>query len=114
VRAILRRRKHIETSTNSVIHHISDLTIDPGSREVTINGQRLSIRTQEFELLLTFVRHRGFVLSREKLLELAWGYDFAGQTRTVDVHVGNLRKKLAISQVRIETVTGIGYKLVVD
>ncbi|MBE9524281.1 MAG: response regulator transcription factor, partial [Chloroflexi bacterium] len=91
VRAILRRRKHIETSTNSVIHHISDVTVDPGSREVTINGQRLSIRTQEFELLLTFVRHRGLVLSREKLLELAWGYDFAGQTRTVDVHVGNLR-----------------------
>ncbi len=56
--------------------------------------------------------HRGLVLSREKLLELAWGYDFFGQTRTVDVHIGHLRKKLASSDVQIETITGIGYKLV--
>jgi DNA-binding response OmpR family regulator len=54
------------------------------------------------------------VLSREQLLELAWGYDYPGQTRTVDVHIGHLRKKLAGSRVKIETVTGVGYKLVVD
>ena len=112
VRAILRRRKHNEVAGTGAAHHISDLTIDPGSREVTIDGKQLAIRTQEFELLLTFIKHRGLVLSREKLLELAWGYDFAGQTRTVDVHVGSLRKKLAVSKVRIETITGIGYKLV--
>lgn len=113
VKAILRRGERVNTDHAAVIQHIGDLTIDPGSREVTVNGQRLTIRTQEFELLLTFVMHRGLVLSREKLLQMAWGYDFAGQTRTVDVHVGHLRKKLADSLVQIETVTGIGYKLVV-
>jgi DNA-binding response OmpR family regulator len=58
------------------------------------------------------VEHRGYVLSRERLLELAWGFDYYGQTRTVDVHIGHLRKKLAGSSVQIETVTGVGYKLV--
>jgi len=53
------------------------------------------------------------VLTREQLLNLAWGYDFYGQTRTVDVHVAHLRKKISASNVRIETVTGVGYKLVV-
>jgi two-component system alkaline phosphatase synthesis response regulator PhoP len=113
VKAILRRGDRVNTDHAAVVQHIGDLTIDPGSREVTVGGQRLTIRTQEFELLLTFVMHRGLVLSRENLLQLAWGYDFAGQTRTVDVHVGHLRKKLADSLVQIETVTGIGYKLVV-
>jgi len=113
VKAILRRGDRVNTDHAAVVQHIGDLTIDPGSREVTVGGQRLTIRTQEFELLLTFVMHRGLVLSREKLLQMAWGYDFAGQTRTVDVHVGHLRKKLADSLVQIETVTGIGYKLVV-
>jgi DNA-binding response OmpR family regulator len=61
---------------------------------------------------LCLAEHKGFVLSREKLLELAWGYDFAGQTRTVDVHVAHLRKKINHSTVQIETITGLGYKLV--
>ena len=113
VKAILRRGDRVNTDHAAVVQHIGDLIIDPGSREVTVGGQRLTIRKQEFELLLTFVMHRGLVLSREKLLQMAWGYDFAGQTRTVDVHVGHLRKKLADSLVQIETVTGIGYKIVV-
>jgi len=59
------------------------------------------------------VEHKGIVLSREQLLNLVWGYDFYGQTRTVDVHVAHLRKRIAGSnQVRIDTVTGVGYKLV--
>ncbi len=77
-----------------------------------IDGQRLAIRTQEFELLLTLIEHKGLVLSREKLLQMAWGYDFAGQTRTVDMHIANLRNKIAGSGVEIETVWGVGYKLV--
>ncbi len=117
VRALLRRfeRGDKPASTSAAApQHIGDLTIDPGSREVTIQGKRVDLRTQEFELILTLAEHRGLVLSREQLLQLAWGYDFAGQTRTVDVHVGQLRKKLAHSSVRIETVTGVGYKLVVE
>jgi two-component system, OmpR family, alkaline phosphatase synthesis response regulator PhoP len=58
------------------------------------------------------MENRGKVLSREKLLELAWGFDYYGQTRTVDVHIGHLRRKLAGSAVCIETISGIGYKLV--
>jgi len=62
--------------------------------------------------LLALAGHPGRVFSREQLLQQAWGADFRGQTRTVDVHVAHLRKKLAGSRARIETVTGIGYKLV--
>ncbi|MEN8172394.1 MAG: response regulator transcription factor [Chloroflexota bacterium] len=111
VKAILRRGGRSDSSPDPP-HHIGDLSIDPGSREVTVDGERINIRTQEFELLLTLIEHKGLVLNREKLLQLAWGYDYPGQTRTVDVHIGHLRKKLAGSQVRIETVTGVGYKLV--
>jgi two-component system alkaline phosphatase synthesis response regulator PhoP len=71
------------------------------------------MRTQEFDLLLTLAQARGRVLTREQLLQQAWGFDFYGQTRTVDVHVAHLRKKLEGSSVKIETITGVGYKLVV-
>jgi len=86
--------------------------IDPGGREVKVNGQPVSLRAKEFDLLLTLAEHKGMVLTREQLLEKAWGYGYYGQSRTVDVHVGHLRRKLADSSVRIETVTGVGYKLV--
>ncbi len=61
----------------------------------------------------SWAENKGIVLSREQLLSKAWGYDFFGQTRTVDVHIAQLRRKIAASEVQIETVTGIGYKLVV-
>jgi DNA-binding response OmpR family regulator len=73
----------------------------------------ITLRAKEFDLLLTLAEHKGIVLTREKLLNLVWGYDFYGQSRTVDVHVAHLRKRLAGSTIRIETVTGVGYKLVV-
>jgi two-component system alkaline phosphatase synthesis response regulator PhoP len=81
-------------------------------REVEIAGRILDLRTQEFELLLTLVEQPGRVFTREQLLQQAWGFDFFGQTRTVDVHIAHLRKKMEGGQVRIETVTGVGYKLV--
>jgi two-component system alkaline phosphatase synthesis response regulator PhoP len=71
------------------------------------------IQLAEFDLLLTLAQARGRVLTREQLLQQAWGFDFYGQTRTVDVHVAHLRKKLEGSSVKIETITGVGYKLVV-
>ena len=92
---------------------LADLTIDPASREVQLAEKVLDLRTQEFDLLLVLVESRGRVLTREQLLQKAWGFDFYGQTRTVDVHVAHLRKKLEGSSVKIETITGIGYKLVV-
>src|SRR5512147_890799 len=110
VKAILRRSERATSPTKAL--RIGDLTIDPARREVTVTGQPIELRTKEFDCLLTLAENKGIVLSREKLLELAWGYDFAGQTRTVDVHVAHLRKKISHSTAQIETVTGVGYKLV--
>ena len=112
VKAILRRAESAPRRDDSPIH-IGDLTIDPARREINVAGQAIETRTKEFDLLLTLVEHKGIVLSREQLLNLVWGYDFYGQTRTVDVHVAHVRKRIAASeQVRIDTVTGVGYKLV--
>ncbi len=112
VKAILRRGERTSKPDSAPIS-LADLTIDPASREVRLGARLLDLRTQEFDLLLTLAEARGRVLTREQLLQQAWGFDFYGQTRTVDVHVAHLRKKLEGSAVRIETITGIGYKLVV-
>ncbi len=110
IKAMLRRSSR--PADEGTASHIGDLTIDPARQEATANGKPMQLRTQEFDLLLAFARHKGLVLSREQLLQLAWGYEYFGETRTVDVHVAQLRKKLAGSLVRIETVIGVGYKLV--
>jgi len=113
VKAILRRAMRPPARAQESIH-LGDVTIDPASREVTVAGEQVALRTKEFDLLLVLAEHRGKVLTREQLLDLAWGYDFYGQTRTVDVHVAHLRKHLhASANLQIETVTGIGYKLTV-
>jgi two-component system alkaline phosphatase synthesis response regulator PhoP/two-component system response regulator ResD len=111
IKAILRRSGHEPVGTKPIT--LGDLNVDPARREVTVAGRPVELRAQEFDLLLVLVENRGLVLSRDKLLELAWGYDFAGQTRTVDVHVAHLRDKLAGGNVQIETVWGVGYKLMV-
>ena len=71
----------------------------------------VDLRAKEFDLLLALVENEGIVLSREKLLDMVWGFDFAGQTRTVDVHVAHVRNKLGAARREIETVWGVGYKL---
>jgi two-component system alkaline phosphatase synthesis response regulator PhoP len=111
VKAILRRGERSAKVDDAVPIHLGDLTVDPARREVRLAARPLSLRTQEFDLLLTLAEHRGLVLSREQILQKAWGFDFYGQTRTVDVHIAHLRKKLEESSVKIETVTGVGYKL---
>ena len=113
VKAILRRGERNESDAAKPVH-IGDLAIDPARREVRLSSRPLDLRTQEFDLLLTFASHRGLVLSREQILQKAWGFDFYGQTRTVDVHVAHLRRKIEGSNVKIETVTGVGYKLIVS
>ncbi len=110
VKALLRRTERPAEAGQPM--HLGDLVVDPARREVRVNGEAVDLRTQEFDLLRVLAENKGLVLPREKLLELAWGYDYYGQTRTVDVHVAHLRKKLADSAVKIETVTGVGYKLV--
>jgi DNA-binding response OmpR family regulator len=111
VKALLRRNERRVYPATTLIQ-VGDLSIDPGAREVRIGESLVALRAQEFDLLHVFAENRGKVLSREKLLELAWGFDYYGQTRTVDVHVGQIRRKLSGSSVRIETVAGVGYKLV--
>jgi two-component system, OmpR family, alkaline phosphatase synthesis response regulator PhoP len=112
VKSILRRADKVAVSDSAPLR-LADLVVDPARREVTLDGLPVELRTQEFELLHILAQNRGLVLTREKLLEKAWGFDFYGQTRTVDVHIAHLRRKIAASRVKIETVTGVGYKLVV-
>lgn len=111
VKAILRRYERGIQPKGTI--HLGLLTIDPAGREVIVAGRVVKLRTKEFDLLLTLALHRGQVLSRDQLLDLVWGYDFYGQTRTVDVHIAHLRSKLKGGDVEIETVRGVGYKLVI-
>jgi two-component system, OmpR family, alkaline phosphatase synthesis response regulator PhoP len=111
IKAILRRAGRAAQPEATPIS-LADLTVDPIRREAYLAGQPLDLRTQEFELLFTLISQPGRVFTREQLLQQAWGFDFYGQTRTVDVHVAHLRKKISGSSTTIETVTGIGYKLV--
>ncbi len=111
VKAVLRRAHTPPDRDRPLV--LGDLVIDPAAREARLAGRVLPLRTKEFDLLWTLARHAGQVLSREQLLSLVWGYDFPGETRTVDVHIAHLRKHLKGSSVAIETVWGIGYKLVV-
>ncbi len=111
VKAILRRsERSLQTVPGPL--RLGDLLIDPDRREVHLADRLLDLRTQEFEVLYVLAGQPGRVFSREQLLQQAWGFDFFGQTRTVDVHIAHLRKRLAGSSVNIETVTGVGYKLV--
>ena len=109
VKAVLRRYQ-AGASPGEIIE-MSSVRLDLSRHEVTVDGRPVVLRTKEFALLSAFARNPGIVFSREKLLESVWGYDFYGETRTVDVHVNHLREKLEGSGVTIETVRGIGYKI---
>lgn len=112
VKAILRRLERKPDEHKEPIK-VGDLSIDPARREVLVAGERVELRAKEFDLLSTLAEHEGIVLSREQLLNIVWGYEFYGESRTVDVHIAHLRKHIAGSEeVSIETVTGVGYKLV--
>ena len=110
VKAVLRRTSQAGPTTAVV--EVGDLRIDPARREVTVAGTEIKLRMKEFDLLLALARQVGVVLTREMLLSGVWGYDYFGESRTVDVHVTWLRSKIAGSTARIETVRGVGYKLV--
>ncbi len=109
VEAILRRGRNAATTPQLVFPH---LRIDPDARRVWSDDQEIELTPIEFDLLLALARHRGRVLSREQLIEQVWGYDYYGDERIVDVHIGRLRKKLttASSHTAIATVRGVGYR----
>lgn len=111
VKAILRRAEGRTRSARQVLQ-VANLTVDKARREVRIDGEEVQLRTKEFDLLVAFVENEGLALTRDQLLESVWGYDYPGETRTVDVHVQHLRQKLARAKVQIETLRGVGYKLV--
>lgn len=86
------------------------LEISPSERTVSRGGTEIALTAKEFELFLTLLEHRNQVMTREQLLDSVWGYDFYGGTRTVDMHIGQLRKKLGLYE-QLETVYRVGYKL---
>ncbi|MEL6150566.1 MAG: response regulator transcription factor [Chloroflexota bacterium] len=114
IRAIMRRterppRDSADEGSSAI--QLENLLIEPDQRSVSVDGQTIDLRMKEFDLLLTLAQNPRIVFSREKLLNVVWGYDFAGETRTVDMHVAHLRHKLKGMSPSIETVWGVGYKL---
>jgi two-component system alkaline phosphatase synthesis response regulator PhoP len=110
VKAILRRTEVTARGGRPI--EVGTLRVDPRRREAWIADRRLELRAREFDLLAALARDPGVVLTRDGLLEGVWGTDFPGETRTVDVHVAELRKKLGEDGPTIETVRGMGYRLV--
>jgi DNA-binding response OmpR family regulator len=110
VKSILRRATPERRQVESAQLRHGELTIDAGRREVRVGESEIQLAPKEFDLLWELLDHKGLVLTRDQLLERVWGYTFAGDTRTVDVHVRQLRRKLGDAS-PIVTVWGVGYKV---
>jgi len=110
VKAILRRTDVTWRGLRPI--EVGPLRIDPRRREATVGQRRLNLRPREFDLLAALARDPGVVLTRDALLDGVWGTDFPGETRTVDVHVAEVRKQLGDDGPAIETMRGLGYRLV--
>ena len=106
--AILRRTNQLE---NEEILTCGGIRVDKSAHQVTIDGEPVELSYKEFELLTYFVENRGIALSREKILNNVWNYDYFGDARTIDTHVKKLRSKMGAKGDLIKTVWGIGYKL---
>jgi len=109
VKALLRR---CESNAPSGLIKVGPLTIDSDNYEAFRNGEKLQLTLKEFELLKVLASNLGKVLTRDYLLDQIWGYEFYGETRTVDVHIRHLRQKLGDDMYMVETVRGVGYKMV--
>ena len=113
VRAMLRRSEMQAPSTDTAIK-VGEIEVDTSRHEIFRNGKTLTLRPKEFDLLAFLARNKGLVFTREQLLEKVWGYDYAGDSRTVDVHVRWLREKIEDNPNEprhLLTVRGVGYKL---
>jgi len=114
VEALLRRRRDTADPGASDLLQAGDLVVDPRRRAVTVGGAPVELTTLEFELLVALARDPGIVLSRGRLLDLAWGPDFMGDDHVLEVHIANLRRKLGdatASPRYVETVRGVGYRM---
>ena len=108
VKAVLRRSTRGNEDREL---HCKELYVNVGRHEVRYKNQKIELTRKEFELLLYLMENKGLVLTRNKILSHVWGYDFDGETRTVDVHVRTLRQKLGEAEDLIETVRGVGYRI---
>ncbi len=111
IKAVLRRSERIQREDNSAEMTIGCVTLHIKRHKVTVNGEEVFLAKKEFDLLRYLMENQGIVLTRDKMLETIWGYDFDGETRTVDVHVRTLRQKLGEGGALIETVRGVGYRI---
>jgi two-component system alkaline phosphatase synthesis response regulator PhoP len=109
VKALLRRAVPEEATGDC--YCAGPLEVHASRHSVTVEGQPVTLTLKEFDLLLTLLKHRGSVLTRDQLLNRIWGYSFDGESRTVDVHVRTLRQKLGVAGDLIETVRGVGYRI---
>jgi DNA-binding response OmpR family regulator len=112
VRALLRRAETVSTAETEALT-AGDVQVDLRRREASRRGETLALKPKEFELLIFLLRNRGRAFTREQLLDQIWGYDFAGDTRTVDVHISWLRQKIEdepAKPTRLITVRGVGYR----
>lgn len=108
IKAVLRRSGKVEDRMDM---ETSGVRIDVKKHQVTVDGKEISLTLKEFELLEKLMRNQGIVLTRDQLLTEIWGYDFDGETRTVDVHIRTLRQKLGEKGEIIQTVRGVGYRV---
>jgi DNA-binding response OmpR family regulator len=110
IKAILRRA---EPSSQDAVLTAGEIVLHRDAHDVTVEGEAVQLTAKEFDLLTCFLEHQGIVLSRERLLDIVWGMSYPGGTRTVDMHVAQLRRKLGQTDA-IRTVRGAGYKLLVQ
>ena len=109
VKAVLRRCRRDDAERAGL--SAGGVSLDADAHTVTAGGQRITLTYKEFELLRLFMAHPGTAFTREQLMELVWGTDYCGETRTVDMHIRTLRQKLGEYGEMIETVRGVGYRL---
>lgn len=109
IKALLRRSNN--TFDESDMISIEKITVYPSKHEVYSENQKVNLTLKEYELLLILIKNKGNVFSRDELLQKVWGYDFKGESRTIDVHIRTLRSKLGAGGEAIQTIRGVGYKI---
>lgn len=110
IKAVLRRTERFRRPERDQMIQ-GDIRMDRKKHKVTVGGETVQLTLKEYEVLRYLMENPGTVLTRSQLLEEVWGYNFAGETRTIDVHIRTLRQKLGAAGERIETVRGVGYRL---
>ena len=112
IKAVLRRcSAPMESGEQSDVIRIGELEVNQQEHKVSVGGSEVVLTLKEYELLKKFLQHPGIVFSRDKLLNDIWGYEFSGETRTVDVHIRTLRQKLGSAGELVETIRGVGYRM---